>query len=146
MKISVKDYDDLTPLERTSILKLRFRDGMVGEYLEDAQYNMEFSPRLKPCTKIIIARTPKEVMGWGLYTPEADTWEKLCNCKRLKSYYLQLYVARKHRKKGVGSAIIKESIKRAKRLKHQLLVFPHDHASRTVFSKYKELKVHPAWA
>jgi len=145
MHILVKSYDELKPDERQAIARLRFKYGMIGEYLDDAKYNAEFSPKLKPCTKIIIARNTKEVLGWALYTPEAETWEELCKCKRLKNYYLQIYVAKKHRRKGIGTAIINEAKKRAKRLKHQLIVFPHDHASSTVFSMHKELKTHPNW-
>jgi len=145
MKIAIKAYDELTALEKQAIGRLRFKYGMIGEYLDDAKYNAEFSPKLKPCTKIIIARNPNEVLGWALYTPEAKTWEELCRCKRLKNYYLQIYVAQKHRRKGIGTAIINEAKKRAKRLRHQLIVFPHDHASSAAFSMHKELKAHPDW-
>lgn len=145
MQIFIKNYDELTSLEKDAILKLRLKYGMIGSYLNVARINAECSPRLKPCTKIIIARNNKEVMGWALYTPEANTWKKLCNCKRLKNYYLQIYVDKKHRRKGIGSAIIETALKRAKKLKHQIVVFPHDHASSTVFSKYKELITHPDW-
>ena len=145
MKILVKDYDKLTPFEKKAVSKLRLKYGMIGDYLKDAQYYAKVEPRLKPCTKIIIARNPKEVLGWALYTPQATSWNQLCNCKRLKNYYLQIYVSTKHRKKGVGSALIETAIKRGKKLGHQVMVFPHDHASSIIFSKYKELKPHPAW-
>ena len=145
MHILVKSYDELTPFESKAITRLRLKYGEIGSYLQDAKLNIEYSPRLKPCTKIIIARNPNEVLGWALYTPEAMDWEELCKCKRLKTYYLQLYVATKHRKKGVGTAIVEEARKRAKRLKHKIMVFPHDHASSTLFSKWDDLEFHPAY-
>lgn len=145
MILLTKDYNELTSFEKTAIKKLKLKYGEIENYLNQALFNIEKSPKLKPCTKIIIARNPHEILGWALYTPEANTWQDLCQCKRFKNYYLQLYVSRKHRKKGIGSAIAKEAIKRSKKLKHQLVVFPHDHASSMLFSKYDNLDIHPSF-
>jgi len=146
MKILIKNHDDLTNIEAKAIKKLRLPCGVIGSYLEQAQDNAKFSPRLTPCTKIIVARTTREVLGWGLYTPEAYSWEELCRSKGLNNYYLQLYVSYKHRRKGIGTSIIKAAKSRAKRLSHQVIVFPHDRVSRIVFSKDKDLKGHRSYA
>ena len=145
MRVIVKDHDKLTPKERRATQGLRLSDGEIFQYYGRAKANIKKSPGLNKCTKIILAKEGHRVIGWALYTPEAKSYKQLCNdCRRNKRYYFQVYVAKGFRRQGVGTAILEAARKRAKRLNHQLVVFPHDYVSDEFFDKDPNgLKIHP---
>lgn len=145
MRIIVKDHDKLTPTERRATQGLRLNDGEIFQYYSKAKKNIKNSPALNKCTKIILAKKGNKVIGWALYTPEASSYRALCNdCSRYKKYYFQVYVARDYRRQGIGTAMLNEAKKRAKRLGHQIVVFPHDNASDHFFDD-PALEVHPEY-
>lgn len=143
MRIIVKNHDKLTPKERRATQGLRLSYGEIFHYYSQAKDNIKRSPALNKCTKIILAKHGHKVIGWALYTPQASSYRDLCSdCSRYKKYYFQVYVARDYRRQGVGRAILNEAKKRAKRLKHQIVVFPHDDASDCFFHD-PQLVIHP---
>lgn len=92
-------------------------------------------------SKIVVAVLEKNIVGWGLLSREdssfcfSNTWNGFSSNDGV---LFELYVDPHHRRKGVGTEIIKTARKHSGPLK--LCIAPWDDSSRAFYNTFKKYK------
>lgn len=140
LKIHTEDFDKVV-VKPTLMKKLRHLTLHAGSGLNfELNHLVESSKTRKVNAKVILAYYKRELIAWGLLSREKSKYNFRSHkgFNPVQGVLFEVYVSPAHRRRGIGSAILKAARKKAGSMR--LCIAPWDDQSRKFFKTFNHYK------